>query len=292
MRNQTSKRLQAYDLTIRELRDTDLEKLHELSIGVGWPHRPEDLRMLMRVGRGFAGCDEIGRVVGTAMWFPMGEDFATIGMVITSPRLQALGAGRWLMQHVLGACSGRFVRLNATREAYRLYESLSFEPVATVYQHQGEAIDQGEVAVPGGGHMRAAEATDYPAMLALDHAAYGADRAPIYALLGEVSEGTVLEREGRVAGFALCRRFGRGYVVGPIVARDDADAIALTAPHVARHGGQFLRVDTDHSDGEFSDFLNRCGMSVFDTVTTMILGTRAQTKSDVQIYGLVAQTLG
>lgn len=292
MRNETSKRLHVYDLTVRDLRDTDLGKLHELSVGVGWPHRPADLRLLMRLGRGLVGCDEIGRVVASAMWFPMGEDFATIGMVITSPRLQALGAGRWMMKHVLRECGDRFLRLNTTRAAYRLYESLSFVPVATVWQCQGEAIAPGKVSAPEGGRIRAVRASDFPRMLELDQAAYGADRAKIYDVLREFSKGTALERNGHLAGFALCRRFGRGHLVGPIVARDDADAIALTAPHVASHAGRFLRVDTVHGDSEFSDYLIRCGLSVYDTVTTMTLGTRTETRSDMQIFGLAAHTLG
>ncbi len=31
------------------------------------------------------------------MWFPPREECATIGMVITTPRVQALGGGRWMM---------------------------------------------------------------------------------------------------------------------------------------------------------------------------------------------------
>ncbi|MFC6673396.1 GNAT family N-acetyltransferase [Marinobacterium aestuariivivens] len=113
MSNETSKRLQTYELTLRDLQDNDIDKLHQLSVGVGWPHRPDDWRLLLKLGKGFAACDKIGRVVGSAMWFPMGVDFATVGMVITSPRLQALGGGRWLMDHVLQQCDGRRLQVNA-----------------------------------------------------------------------------------------------------------------------------------------------------------------------------------
>jgi GNAT superfamily N-acetyltransferase len=92
--------------------------------------------MLRHVGEGFAATDGIGRVFGTAMWFSHGTDFATIGMEITSHRLQAHGNGRWLMGQVLDRCGNRNLILNATRAAYPLYVALDFVPEATAYQCQ------------------------------------------------------------------------------------------------------------------------------------------------------------
>lgn len=286
------KRLQTYELTLRDLQENDIDKLHQLSVGVGWPHRPDDLRLLLQLGKGFAGCDKIGRMVASAMWFPMGDDFATVGMVITSPRLQSLGAGRWLMNHVMEHCQGRDLQLNPPRAAYRLYDALGFKPVGVVHQHQGAAIDQGERPMPTGAKIRPLEATDLAEMVHLDKAAFGADRAAILTALLPHSSGTVLERDGRMAGFALCRTFGRGHVVGPVVARDSADAIALTAPHVQNHAGRFLRVDTPQGEGEFRDFLCQSGMPEYDTVTTMSLPLRARVDTGNYTFALASHTLG
>src|SRR3712207_9101022 len=88
---------------------------------VGWPHRPEDWRMLRETGHGVAAMDEIGRVLGTAMWFPFEAGFATVGMAITSPRLQALGAGRWMMEHVLTQAGSRAPGLHLISVARPLY---------------------------------------------------------------------------------------------------------------------------------------------------------------------------
>lgn len=292
MSNATSKRLQSYELTLRDLQDQDVGKLHQLSVGVGWPHRPDDWRMLLKLGKGFAGCDKIGRIVGSAMWFPMGDDFATIGMAITSPQLQALGGGRWLMNHIMQQCHGRRLQVNVPGAAYRLYDSLGFRPVAVVHQHQGGAIDPGEVPVPADARLRPLDAADLADISRLDQAAFGADRAAILAELLTRSDGTVLERDGHIAGFALCRRFGRGHVVGPVVARDAGDAMALTAPHVARHAGSFLRVDTAQSEGGYTEFLSRCGMPEFDRVTTMSLNPKAESDFGFLTFALASHTLG
>ncbi len=115
MQADLTKALDSYELTLTDMVPEDVPRLHELSIAVNWPHRPKDWELAINLGRGYLARDEIGRVLGSAMWFPMGETLASIGMVITSPRLQDHGAGRWLMHHVLSDTTGRSKVLNATK---------------------------------------------------------------------------------------------------------------------------------------------------------------------------------
>jgi hypothetical protein len=232
--------------------------------------------------------DEIGRVVGSAMWWPMGPDFARIGMVITTPRLQEQGAARWLMQQIAGPIGARDKALTATREALRLYLSLGFRPGATVYLHQGKVVKT-PAAIPGARPMVAA---DEAAVRALDAAALTAERRAVLDELLAVSEGTVVERDGEVAGFALCRRFGRGHVVGPVVAASEEDALALVAPHVAAHVGRFLRLDTREAEGRFRAYLEACGLSLFETGTLMALGRDRVPEGPARIYGMASHSLG
>ena len=243
------KQLETYELTARPMQMEDVPALHALSIGVQWPHRPDDWAMLIGLGQGVVAEDEIGRVVGSAMWWPMGPDLARIGMVITTPRLQEYGAARWLAQQIAGPIGGRDKVLTATRAALRLCLSLGFRPGLTVHQHQG-IVAEAPPAVPGARPMMAA---DEAAVRALDAAALTAERRAVLDALLSVSEGTVVERGGEVVGFALCRRFGRGHVVGPVVAASEEDALALVAPHVAAHAGRFLRLDTPEARGAAQD---------------------------------------
>jgi hypothetical protein len=217
----------------------------------------------------------------------MGDGLASIGMVITSPRLQDHGAGRWLMHHILDRVEPRGKVLNATKAAYRLYLSLGFEPRQTVHQHQGVVT-----MLPNGPtQARPFRKEDIEAIIALDAAAYGAERSPVFERILPVSEGTVIERAGRVHGFALCRKFGRGHVIGPVVAETEEDAIALIRPHVAAFKDRFLRVDTRAEEGPLRRFLDESGMSLYDTVTTMTRGEVPQ-PGPVTTYGLVNQALG
>ena len=225
-------------------------------------------------------------------------DFATVGMVITSPRLQTLGAGQWLMKRVFDNVVGRDLRLNATRAAKRLYLSLDFKPEKTVYQCQGIGRTTTAAGIDKArGEVRQLRAEHLPAIIALDAAGFGVHRPALVEKLFEQSVGYGLFDEDALKAFALCRRFGRGHVIGPVVAEGDTDAIAVVQPHVADHSGSFLRVDTHMESGEFAAFLPHSGMPVFDTVLTMSLGKSLADFSvggaaTPRAYALASQTLG
>jgi len=297
VKTEASLKLASFELTLGDLADIEVEKLHALSLSVGWPHRPQDWQMLREAGQGIVALDGIGRVLGSAMWFFFGDEFASIGMVITSPRLQAHGTGRWLMNHVLTQTGSRSLGLSATRAARRLYRSLNFAAEKTVYQCQGEALPSPTPPLPVGTTLRELRSSDLAMLSTLDHRAYGADRSALLGQLLDVSKGVVLLRNDRIEAFSLCRRFGRGSVVGPVVALTDLDAIAVTHPHVQEHAGRFLRLDTRQKAGAFPEFLTGSGLPVYDTVTTMSLGrrwppTESTGEQDFTTYALVSQALG
>jgi GNAT superfamily N-acetyltransferase len=268
-----SRLVDSFEMRIADINTVDLEQLHALSIGVGWPHRADDWQFARELGKGVAALDEVGRVLGSAMWFPYGEDFATIGLVITSPRLQAQGAGQWLMDHVLTQVPQCNLGLNATRAARRLYRSLDFTTEAVVSQCQGEAISAPPAETPPGAELRALDISDLAAIAALDKEAFGADRTALLSRILPSSSGFGLVRNGKIEAFSFCRRFGRGQV-------------------------KFLRLDTREKSGAFSDFLSRCGLSVFDTVTTMSRGRPwlavrdRHTAGTPKIYALAGHALG
>lgn len=290
-----TKVIDSFEMHVAAIESANLEQLHALSVSVGWPLRSEDLQFLRECGHGYVARDDIGRLTGSAMWFPHGDDFATIGMVITSPRLQTNGTARWLMDHVLSDCRGRNLRLNATRFARRLYHSLGFQPLRTIYQCQGivrrPADSTTTTEQPS---VRRLEGEDLAAVAELDARAFGISRAALIGKLFAQAKGYGLFRGGRLHAFALCRPFGRGHVIGPVVADSDADAIAVIRQHVAAHENQFLRLDTPVETGTFATFLAQSGLTVFDTVLAM--SRQGKGRADVipgtNLYGLASHALG
>ncbi|WP_315762377.1 GNAT family N-acetyltransferase [Bradyrhizobium sp. SZCCHNS2005] len=291
-----SRIVDVFEMRLVDIDSVDLAQLLALSIAVQWPHRAVDWQFMRSIGRGVVALDEIGRVLGSAMWFPYSDGFAAVGMVITSPRLQALGTGQWLMKRVIDECGSRTLRLNATRAAYRLYRSLDFKRERTLFQCQGEAIGQSTSPVETT-NIRLLTEAELPALIDLDASAYGVQRTELLTVLFRQSRSFGLFRAGRLEAFAACRRFGRGHVVGPVVASCDRDAIAVVEPHVAAHAGQFLRLDTHRTSGEFRDFLARTGLALFDAVTTMSLrsdvkGARQRADDAPASYAVVSQAFG
>ncbi|PRD43169.1 GNAT family N-acetyltransferase [Phyllobacterium phragmitis] len=287
----------AFQMRFAHVADVDLEQLHALSIAVGWPHRAEDWQYLRELGDGFVALDDIGRVMGSAMWFRHGEHFATLGMLITSPRLQTNGTAKWLMQRVLAECPGMSFRLNATRAARRLYRSLDFVTQQTVFQCQGKARKPDGADEPPTGHeIRQLRASDLDAVIAFDAPGFAVPRPVHLARLFVSSLCYGLFRGRELRACSMSRAFGRGHVLGPIAALSVEEAIAVARPQVAVHAGRFLRVDTHFEGGPFASFIQRCGLPIFDTVTTMTLGDGVDygTAGDESavLFALASQSLG
>lgn len=215
-----------------------------LSRQAGWPHRPEDWRLALDLSRGVVACGDDGRVIGTALMTPYEQGCATINMVIVDEAQRGRGLGRLLMQAALDLAGDRPLRLVATADGLPLYEKLGFRAVGQVVQHQGlvrslEApVDVAVTAEP-----------DPARLVALDAAAFGTRRAALIGTLARIGRVAEWRAPDGLAGFAVLRPFGRGEVIGPVVARSVEDAKALIGFWAAQRPGAFLRLDTTAATG-------------------------------------------
>lgn len=249
-----------------------------LSQQAGWPHRAGDWAFTAAVSSGFVAVDGEA-VVGTAFCSEFG-DFCTINMIIVDAALRGYGLGRRLMNAVIGAARGRGMTLVATAEGLPLYEKLGFRAVGTIVQHQG--IVTGEAAP--GEVFRLATETDLDTLAAMDRDACGADRRALIANL--LKTGTI-RMSGE--GFAALRDFGRGQVVGPVVARDPALARTLIAACAVP--GTFLRVDTRPETG-LPEYLAAMGLLPVGGGTVMHCGPVRPAATDFITFALASQALG
>lgn len=74
-------------IAIEGLEARHLAQAHALSAAVGWPHRQEDWNFVLGLGQGLAALNG-DELLGTIIWWPFGEKFATLGMVIVAPTMQ------------------------------------------------------------------------------------------------------------------------------------------------------------------------------------------------------------
>lgn len=277
-------------VSYRNFARRDINAAHELSLEVGWPHRVEDWEFVQRLGSGFVA-HVAGRVVGTLLFWRHDRRSASLGMVIVAPAHQGQGIGSGLMSMALAQLEGRSVFLTATAAGQPVYERLGFQPFDVIEQHQGSP---GHVAIQPlarGERLRPVGKSDAPCLVSLATRAAGVSRSRVVSRLLEVSEGIVLDRGGEAIGFALFRRFGRGYAIGPTIAPDARRAKALIGHWAALNPNRFLRVDV-HSSTGLRKWIDGIGLRKVDTGVAMVKGAAPAKDARVGVFSLINQAIG
>lgn len=268
----------------------DIAAAHELSLEVGWPHRVEDWEFVQRLGAGYVAQDG-GRVVGTMLFWRHDRRSASLGMVIVSPGHQGQGIGGKLMSMALADLEGRSVFLIATAAGQPMYERYGFRPIDMVEQHQGMPGRVAVVPLARGERLRPVGVSDAPRLVSLATRAAGVSRSRVVSRLLEHSEGIVLDRGGEAIGFALFRRFGRGYVIGPTIAPDDRRAKVLIGHWAALYPDRFVRIDIHASTG-LGKWIDGIGLKKVDTGVAMVKGTVPAKDARAGVFSLVNQAIG
>lgn len=289
MNNDLKVRLQSAETTLRPMHAGDLAAMHGLAQQMSWPHRPEDCAQLLALGDGIVAADATGLTVGVGLRWSFGRDVGTIGLVLVAPDRQGRGIGRALMQALIADSASRTLMLNATAEGLPLYEKLGFVATGLVRQHQGRlSVLPPAPDVP----VRRAVPADRAALCALDAAAFGSDRSPLVdRLLGD-GDAWVVDHAGQPAGFTVLRPFGRGMIIGPIVAPGEDRAIALAAAAAKAAPAGVLRVDIPTEAERLAAWLTAAGLPAIDTVTVMLRGSWPAVGQGPQRFGLALQAWG
>ena len=258
-----------------------------LSRQENWPHRPQDWQMALQLSSGAVALDDDGRVVGTILVTPYGMDCAMINMVIVDRNARGMGLGRRLMEQAFALAEDRPLRLVATADGMPLYKKLGFLPSGMILQHQGNVAALG---APDG--VEAASADDLPEIKAMDRDAYGADREALIDALAERGEFAVIRRNGAIGAYAAIRPFGRGEVIGPVIAGSADGARALISFFARSRPGAFLRVDTDSRTG-IAGWLTEIGLGHVGGGVAMDRPPRTATaQARPKVYALANQALG
>ena len=279
-------------VVLRSMTAADLPETQALSAELRWPHRLADWTQTFAHAEGFVA-ELDGRIVATAQRWLWGESHASIGLVIVTPACQGRRIGHRLMSALLEGLEGRTVILNATEQGLRLYELLGFEKTGELRQHQGIAQSGALTPLPAGCRLRPAGTNELPALQALDAHARGMPRDALIAdLLASAESCVVLDRDNTPRGFAMLRRFGRGHVIGPVVAPDAEGAKALIAHLVSQNAGHFTRIDIDLASG-LVEWLESIGLPIVDAPTTMARGARTVAPAGApKMFAPVNQAIG
>jgi GNAT superfamily N-acetyltransferase len=265
-----------------------LEGALKLSQEMSWPYLLKDWEFALQLGRGFV-VTSAGAVVGTALWWPYGDTHASAGMIIVSKAVQGRGYGARLMDALLAAARPRIITLNSTAEGLALYARRGFASIGMLHQHHGFPSQRRDM--PRLADVRTMVPSDFGAIVGLDHEATGWTRREMLNRLMEVGDGYVLLRDGIPRGYAISRLFGRGHVIGPVIAESPTDARALIEAALAPLGSVFVRIDTSASS-QLGQWLEGIGLQQVGDATTMVFGTQVPSTGPARTFAIANQSFG
>lgn len=266
----------------------DVPAAHSLSARLNWAHRAEDWAMVERTSCGFVAEDN-GTLIGTAFTCNQGTH-SSIGLVIVSDEYQGKGIGRQLMGLVLEAAKPRTPILNATGPGEPLYASMGFKTFDHVAQHQGiPTLPENAVADKACLTLTAA---DNDRVIDLANRGSGLDRTVVLNDLFPICKRVVgIEVDGKLEGVALLRPFGRGQVIGPIVARTAEQAKQMVTALILAFPGEYTRVDIP-ADCGIGGWLEELNLKCVDRAPRMSLGEPPVIAENTLQFALVTQAIG
>ncbi|EJC83763.1 putative acyltransferase [Rhizobium leguminosarum bv. trifolii WSM2297] len=257
-----------------------------LSRAAGWAHRREDWEMIWSLSEGYVALAG-DRVVGTALMTPFGDTCSAINMIIVDESQRGRGLGRKLTTAVLELAGDRECRLTATNDGLPLYEKLGFVATHQNLRYQGIA---GRVDAPENVEWIGPDAL--PAIKALDRVAFGADRDALHHVLAKEGRFAAIRNGDRIVAFAAIRLFGKGEVVGPVVAESLEQARDLLTFILSGKEGCFVRIDIPEKS-DLPSLLEEWGLPRDGGVVAMVRGAAGQSKTPaVQTFCLASQAIG
>ncbi len=275
----------------RRMTADDLPAAHKLSLAALWPHRLDDWKFIHELGEGIVAEDASG-IVGTVMCWLHGADYASLGMTIVAPEHRNQGLARELVSRILKVIGDRMVLLHTTANGVPLFESFGFVQAGLVYRHQGSVFRTPFVPLGAGERIRPISPRDEASLAAMANRSTGMPRATVIKHLLTAADVVAIDRYGELVAFAALRKFGLGYVIGPVVAPDADRAKALIAHWAGAQAGSFVRVDVPGSSG-LSPWLTEMGLvQVEETVISMARGEPPRPEPSITRFALLSHSLG
>jgi GNAT superfamily N-acetyltransferase len=288
---------------VRRLVPGDLKRCLALAADRGWSPERAKWSLLLDACEPFGVDAPDGRgLAGAVVLTRWGADRASVGMMLVAARYGRRGLGRTLMGHLIGQAGDATVTLFATDMGRPLYEKLGFLPVrrsvsfvgtfrpgrsednskrrfhfrVTADAGAGAGAQTGAAAgTAATGTARPATEADLASILAVDAAAFGADRGNIVCRLPGFAERIAVLETGagseaeRITGYATAWRNGPSTtIIGPVIAPDAGAATRLIA-HLAGQVRGNIRLDLDPDRPELPSWAHAHGLEPVSRTTVM-----------------------
>jgi GNAT superfamily N-acetyltransferase len=288
----------SFAVAIRNLRDEDIPFAMELKNIAGWNQIESDWRRYMELEPNGCFIAEVdGRKAGTATAIRYGSEVGWIGMVLVHPDMRRYGIGTALLKRTiryLQELGVKSIKLDATPMGKKVYVPLGFVDEYDLDRYEG-------VAAPALPEQKASQAagasgsTDKVELLtvqmmeeliAYDAGHFGVSREDVLLKLvaAGLPYGTVIRRNGRIAGYLLAHEGYEAIQAGPWAADDPQIAESLFAALLVKAEGRKLLLDVPGPNQEGAALMAKYGFTVQRGFARMYLGANGRPGNPACIY--------
>jgi hypothetical protein len=281
---------------ISRLGDDELDGAQALVSEAGWNQVAADWKMFLQLGTVYAVRDG-NRLAATAATLPYGHRFAWISMVLVAGSHRRRGfATRLLRRCVDDLIADNVVPvLDATPAGRPIYHTLGFEDSWSFQRWERPAPLSSAAASDGASFVVVEPINEaiWPALVDYDTRAFGADRGALLTeLRGRLPAAALcVRRNGELAGFLLGRDGRSATQLGPLIAVDDAAALALLRRSLATIEGP-VYIDVADSKSGVAAFLTGCGFVSQRPFTRMLHRRHESFDDTARTFAVVGPEFG
>lgn len=238
-------------------------KPEEMDIILGWaakegwnPGLADAHVFLSSDPKGFFVAENKSDIVAAISVVNHSEDMAFLGLYLCRPDFRGQGIGYALWQHALAHAEGRTVGLDGVAEQQANYAKSGFIRSGSSIRFEGQMPQEPDPRV------RAARSDDLPRLIELDTTANGYPRPDFltgWISATETRRTVAFEASGYCTGFATVRRCQSGVKIGPIVADNTSDVLALAGAAVAELPSETVIIDVPSENADLCSALQDLG---------------------------------
>ena len=291
-------------LTAIRLKRADTADALLCSDASGWNQVAEDWQLFIERGNTFGFRDSSGRLIATAAALPYAGDVGWISMVLVAEEYRHRGLATRLMEDCIGTLTDANITpvLDATPAGEAVYARLGFRSGFGFDRWERDSVDDASAQpinasthpLAGGATIveigSASSAKTRHAIVELDASLTGVGRGfVIESFLARPGSRAWLTSDGR--GFVIGRAGHRAAQIGPLAARDDAQAIELLDAAVVSTSARIFIDVPAHRDA-LIERLQGCGFRKQRPYRRMALGITAILQCPDQLFGLAGPEFG
>ncbi len=282
--------------TMSPLQRNELDDANALVAEAGWNQTAADWNVFLDLGHVHAVSNSDGRVIATAATLPHGGQFAWISMVLVNAGYRRQGLATRLLQRCIDdlTASNLLPILDATPDGRAVYRGLGFEDVWGYHRmtlRKAPVLDTS--STDRRIEVHPIDDAVWPEICAYDASAFGTSRADmLLRLRGRLPAAELYAtRGGKITGLLLGRDGRTTNQLGPLIADDDATALALlqcALPTVPPP----IYIDFADMKADMRGWLEKAGFAPVRPLTRMALGTNRRFDDPQRTYAVAGPEFG